>query len=572
MNIELHGGDGDAGKQNAAAGKRLLPVNSGLTLDQVMSRVRDEVRQRRAQQTAQATPSGDGPARPAPWVARLPIKPAYALAELLQFADQEFVEVAYRTLLRRPAEGEGMSHYLEALRNGYLSKVEILGKIRFSDEGRANDVHVDGLLLPYKMHGWRRVPVVGRLLGFGMALARLPRLSSYLQTMESASGRQAQHLRSLVDSIDHSVESQLEALREDFRNSRSIALEVAEAREKALHAELSDELNRFVDARVDAALASVSERVIGRIEIIEARMDALDRRANDQDEGFRQAREALASDIHDVRRTATDLQRKVMQRFDAPQASSVSIGASAPMAAVVQDDLLDSHYVAFEDAFRGKRDDIKARAAYYLGPLREAGILDGVVLDLGCGRGEWLEVLKEHGYVGRGVDLNEAMTDDARALGLDAIHADALAYLRSLPDASVAAVTSMHLVEHLPEAVLVRMIDEVLRVLRPGGIVALETPNPENITVGSCYFYLDPTHKNPIPPVYLQWLVARRGFEDATVHRLFDHRGGMNLPALANEIPGASQVNAIAEWFTAATDYAIVARRPMPAGAELVHA
>lgn len=153
-------------------------------------------------------------------------------------------------------------------------------------------------------------------------------------------------------------------------------------------------------------------------------------------------------------------------------------------------------------------------------------------------------MLKQEGLVGRGVDLNDVFLAQCRARGLDVVESDALAYLRELPDASLGAITSMHLVEHLPMDVLIKLIDESARVLRPGGVIALETPNPENLLVGSHFFYMDPTHRNPLPPALLHWLVEARGFELARVDRLSEHRGGPALVPVAEDVPGATQINA----------------------------
>jgi O-antigen chain-terminating methyltransferase len=225
---------------------------------------------------------------------------------------------------------------------------------------------------------------------------------------------------------------------------------------------------------------------------------------------------------------------------------------------------MEQQYASFEEVFRGERGQIKLRVAHYLEALAAAGIAPGsseVILDLGSGRGEWLEVLAEHGYSGRGVDLNRGMLEESEKRGHEVVEADVLNYLKAQDGDSIAAITSMHLVEHIPHPVLIQLLDEALRVLRPGGVLILETPNPENVLVGSCRFYMDPTHLNPIPPLLLQWTVQARGFEQAVIERLSEHRGDPEIVPVPGSVPGAAQINRMIDWFTVPPDYAVIARK-----------
>jgi SAM-dependent methyltransferase len=188
----------------------------------------------------------------------------------------------------------------------------------------------------------------------------------------------------------------------------------------------------------------------------------------------------------------------------------------------VRDQRLDSLYEAFEDRYRGTRADIKQRLVTYLDRLKlsGAGQTDAPIVDVGCGRGEWLELLRENGLTAYGIDVNIMMVERSVSLGLDARHADLVTHLRSLDDRSRSALTAFHVVEHLQFETLVDFLDEALRVLVPGGMLILETPNPENMRVGATTFYNDPTHRNPIPPEPLRFIVEHRGFSDVEIVRL----------------------------------------------------
>ncbi|NCC39442.1 MAG: methyltransferase domain-containing protein [Gammaproteobacteria bacterium] len=184
-------------------------------------------------------------------------------------------------------------------------------------------------------------------------------------------------------------------------------------------------------------------------------------------------------------------------------------------------------YYAFEDRHRGSRELIKDRLHVYL-PFIEPiqRIADACsALDLGCGRGEWLELLQEQGFDATGVDLDANMVAECQRRGLDATQHDALAYLKRVPDDSHWILSGFHFVEHIDFASLQSVILEGLRILKPGGLLILETPNPENLIVGTSDFYLDPTHERPLPPPLLSFLAEYHGFERVEILRLQEPHG-----------------------------------------------
>lgn len=188
-----------------------------------------------------------------------------------------------------------------------------------------------------------------------------------------------------------------------------------------------------------------------------------------------------------------------------------------------EQNLLDAFYVSFEDRYRGSRADIKNRQKIYLPDIERAlAVTNGApVVDIGCGRGEWLELLSEAGFSAKGYDLNRVMVLESQQRGFDATLADAFDALAAMPDDSLTAVTGFHIIEHLPFGKLVQLFDQALRVLRPGGLVVFETPNPGNLLVASERFYMDPTHRNPLPAELIAFVAEARGF--TSVERRFLH-------------------------------------------------
>jgi SAM-dependent methyltransferase len=182
-------------------------------------------------------------------------------------------------------------------------------------------------------------------------------------------------------------------------------------------------------------------------------------------------------------------------------------------------------------------------------------------IDLGCGRGEWLELLQESGIDALGVDLDDAMLAACRERGLKVQTHDAVEFLQGLADASQLVVSGFHIAEHLPFPDLQALVREALRVLQPGGLLILETPNPENIVVGTANFYLDPTHQRPIPPLLLSFLPEYYGYARVKILRL------QESPQLASNRVPTSLLGVLSG---VSPDYAVVAQKM--AGAEILAA
>jgi len=179
----------------------------------------------------------------------------------------------------------------------------------------------------------------------------------------------------------------------------------------------------------------------------------------------------------------------------------------------------NNFYKAFEDQHRGSRETIKSRLAVYMPFIQKIQEVhpNATALDLGCGRGEWLELLKDHQLSASGIDLDDGMLSACRSRGLNVQTGDAIAHLKSLPADSLSIVSGFHIAEHLSLGDLETLIQEALRALKPAGLLILEAPNTENLVVGTSSFYLDPTHQRPLPSALLSFLVGYLGFTRSKV-------------------------------------------------------
>lgn len=651
-------------------------MSGGIDIDDLMQRIRAEVDRRKRGAALPAGGSGAAPIqlpRAPSLKSQLAVKDSYAIEEFLNLDAEDLVDSAYRVLLRRSADPAGRLHYLAALREGRLSKAEVVGRLRYSPEGRARRVRVRGLLPQLAVRSMYRMPVIGYLTAWLNFLVRLPvvvrnfeRFESYsrdqMRQLSETSTRLAEEsergfrggseavdalvrqaasremvdtalarldvmendhrelavLRDTIDRLARHLSAEMDAIRADSREiatlprlreelDRALALgaELQVALAAKIEAPRFEELNARVvlveqqkadqsnlarleerlgvvagaqldQAALDARLARIEERQ-GTVSWIAERVATLTETKADRTlvEVGRVELEGRIAGMADkdavgrLERAIDALRLAVRQRANAPVTIDPVSGEAATTVATQPTDIdLATLYLDLENAFRGTREQVRERAESYLPRVAavQAGTEAAPVVDLGCGRGEWLELLRDRGLVARGVDLNPLFVDACREQGLEVEHGDAIAWLRRQPDHSIGAITAFHLVEHLPLETLLALLDEARRVLKPGGLVMLETPNPENLSVGACNFYLDPTHRNPVPPLLLQFLVANRGFEEPEIVRLAEHRVFDPLRMIDASVPGAAEMNPVIalvrQAYYSAPDYAVVARTP----------
>ncbi|MEO6655586.1 MAG: class I SAM-dependent methyltransferase [Pyrinomonadaceae bacterium] len=366
--------------------------------------------------------------------------------ELLKYEGEEFVLNAYRAILRREANRIECEHQLEMLLSGRFDRIDILARLRYSPEGRRQNVLVDGLPASAWVRYIYRIPILGYLARLLILLPRLPVV---------------------------------------IRRNRQFEM--------------------YTSTRI--------KRLENQLE------------------------QALKA-VQTVRAESKRLREKLTSQHSAVENEEITHH-------------LDDLYAQFEEQFRGSRDIIKGRLSIYLPLLEEAGIRNGIV-DLGCGRGDWLELLKEMGLGANGVDVNHVLLAQCRDRGLVVMESDVISYLRRLPDNCLNAVTSFHLIEHLPFETLVMMVDEIQRTLRPGGLIILETPNPKNVLVGSYTFYADPTHRNPIFPETIKFILTNRGFTNVELNFLNPIEGS----PFTDQDAGTQALN---NWFFGPADFAVIA-------------
>lgn len=266
----------------------------------------------------------------------------------------------------------------------------------------------------------------------------------------------------------------------------------------------------------DTAINYLTLEIVKRNEHADARDARMDGRMGAISAADAELRAALAT----VQTATAALKRELERALESRPASAADAATAGKPAHPDQPahpdrpGSLDSFkYVGFEDRFRGSQDTIRARLLDYV-PLFQ-GRSD--VLDVGCGRGELLDLFRQAGIRARGLDVNHEMVEACLARGLDAVEGDLLGYLESLPDGSLGGLIAIQVVEHLEPSYLMRALDVAFHKLRPGSPIVLETINPACWFAFFSSYIRDLTHVRPIHPETLEYLLTASGFSLARI-------------------------------------------------------
>lgn len=447
----------------------------------------------------------------------------YHKDDFLRFHGEDFLNQAYHAILMREPDPAGYHHYLQSLREGKLTRIDILGRLRYCQEGRAKAVKIRGLKGLFLVHSSFRIPLLGYFCRLLTGIANLPTFISNFQKLEAHAQLQ---LFSLQDALGQ-TSTAINNLQEYQDRTAEDTIARIETVEK-LMVQKSDrsELENLATLKAD------------REELIAVH------------DKLKQARQQL----RDHKLNILDQQRRIMMLLEETRKHLPAELQTGSIENILNEEahLLDAMYVAFEDRFRGAREEIKERLQVYLPYIEEvqAQTDNAPLLDVGCGRGEWLELMREKGYAALGIDHNKIMIRSCLELDLDVIETDLIKFLRNQKANYFAAVTGFHLIEHLQLDVLVKFFDESLRVLKPGGMIIYETPNPENLIMAAFSFYSDLTHIKPMVPQTVQFLAEQRGFVRTEIKRL--HKYSDNLDLEENDTFKKN-------WFYSEMDFAIIA-------------
>jgi SAM-dependent methyltransferase len=367
-----------------------------------------------------------------------------------------------------------------------------------------------------------------RMAGLKRLLLRLLRLITFKQTAFNVATTSA--MRSLavaqtglgqrlarVEAVVTAAELAAEDRHEDIVRTVSRIEGALDDRFSRIERALDDRWADQVDRRLEDLEAEVSKRTASFLEEARADLDNLRTAMSGTRASLGELATAHArssTEVHTMRTRVDMLLREARSRLGDPFDED-----GLRLFARELEGRFDALYADYEARFRGPEPEIRKRLEVYVPDvLRADGI--GRVMDIGPGRGEWLELLAANDIPAYGVELNEQFALACRERGLDVRVGDAVAHMHEVPARSLRAVTAFHVMEHLPINVVVDVIDASLLALEPGGCAIFETPNPTNLTVGAASFYLDPTHQRPLHPELMEFLMTSRGFCDVELRFL----------------------------------------------------
>lgn len=546
------------------------PDMQAINVDELMEKIKDEVRKRRVQNRKGYLSSGD-PCHIGDFAPDTAYDPGtmeykeggYHIDDFLRYHGEDFVSNAFQAVLSRSPDPSAFKHFVSNLRSGKMTKAEVLGRLRYSAEGRVRHVRIGGLFWKFLIQSSFGIPVLGYFIRLMISVVNLPNIVRNLQAMEETAFTQLKNQGNRLREVSDTSHEEALGRKRDMAEVTELLKQKADANEliellkhKADNWLLEDLKNRKADHE---ALEEVAAQKADREELAELNEKKAEREElSGLNETIGEQIRNILRQIRDHKLSLVDQERRLRLLLDEARKRLPEAISTEQIEKMVAEEahLLDAMYVGFEDKFRGTRKDIKERQKIYLPFLRAAGVgtAESPVLDVGCGRGEWLELLRENGFVAKGVDANQAMREICTDLGLDVETDDAVEFLTGQKGNTFGAVTGFQIVEHFSTRKMIALFDEAIRVLKPGGIVIFETPNPENILVGSYTFYTDPTHKNPIPPDTLLYLTENRGFVNSEILR--------SAPLSYTSSIEDDAIKDILQRFGMEQDYAVIARKP----------
>ena len=455
-------------------------INENLTVEEIMERIRKKLEERQKFVLRESESFGGKP-RPENLINDLD-KKEYKISDFLKYHDKEFIHFAYKAILKREPDPSGYDNYLSKLRSGKLDKIDIIVSICKSPEGRSKGVKVKNINYYYLRCGIKRIPILSYFISWINTLLKLPKRIKNLEIENKYFYGKINDYIEEIDNKIHTINLNLEKIQYRFNelwqlSSSNINYHELSNRLEEISNELNSNINNYHE------LSNRLEEISNGLEEIKSTKEIPEILETTDESYLAKAVESSFIPYHDLKGNRNK----------------------------------DTFYYFFENIFRGQRRDIKNRQKNYLKYILSIiSESDGeLFLDAGCGRGEFLELLKENNIPHIGIDINELEINFLKERGFNVAKADILEYLSNTPHKFI-GISSFQVIEHLEFDYIKKFIELAYNKIGHNGVIILESVNP-HCPYALSHFYLDTSHIRPYSPETIKFLLEWYGFKDVKI-------------------------------------------------------
>ena len=512
-------------------------------------------------------------------------------SEFLQYHDYRFLEMAYVLLFRRTVDERGLEIYLKQLRIGEISREEVLYILKNSPEGQARELQIigwDKICKLYKKRSIRRillkVPVVGSLVKFCLNLLRLNRrinelslkgyaLDERLEKQAFEATKSTEEARGQLAQITGQVECLKCRMSESQKCFEEIEKHTNEqtTRFEKVEKIIGENIRKNEQTQKSFnELQNYTTQIGSNVHDINTSLEGLEKNVNDINGALgnydkilgeyvnedKKIIQTLLAEVYTLKARLSALEKNGVQMQNV-QAESDKVNVSVSNNA--ENAYASIDYFDFENHFRGSREHVKKVQTIYL-PYYEG---KKNVLDLGCGRGEFTEMLVEQNVGVTGVDTYAPYVEYMKTLGLPVVHDDAVNYLRE--QEHVDGIFVGQVVEHISVGQIMGLCQLAYEKLEEGCYLIMETPNPTSLAIYTESFYMDPSHQKPVHPQTLKYIAEKAGFSSVEILYTQSSRMPFEIPKLKEHDEDFQAFNEamsrVSNTLYGSQDYAIIARK-----------
>lgn len=474
---------------------------------------------------------------------------------ILGLGHEAFVQACYEKVLQRDPDPEGARYHINRLHNREISKLELIYEFEQSEEGRCRGIRLRGKKGQYRfLHYFRklfRIPIAGRVLRFVYNLIGINRVINSLvnwnRDIEGRIGKLEQTCDTLKNGLHEQIESYnelqylLEGLQRQYQEQFDVHQEQFDVYQGQLDVYRERTENLEENTRNNNILLEKDEGLLEKHELIFSKYGSDIDKLNVQISN-------LKADFINIRRTGSE--EKMEKEY----------GVGTKKIESDTDSYYSIDYFDFENRFRGSQEHVKEMQRIYLPYFM--GCKN--VIDIGCGRGEFVQLLNENGIGVTGVDIYLPYVEYCKMNHLSVFHGDGVGFLKQ--QEQVDGIFVGQVVEHISVSQIIELCAVAYEKLTTGSYLIMETPNPKSLAIYTEAFYQDPSHNKPVHPETLKYLVEKRGFSDVQILYTEGSRLPYHIPSLSDDNEGREHefdlaMQRVEELLYGSQDYAIIAKK-----------